>query len=225
MTEDFKLEERFIKPNFGPVSDSAMRYRRFMVFYSSIALFLVFGSSGIDYENSSFLGIRFDGVNTTFVLSVILVSIIYFASCFILEGWHGFMECKLRLTGFNFDLSKKFMDQDSSDAERQSTLYSLYGYYNNRLQDLLTLRKNNPSISDISDEAIKEEIAKFTSMHSGCHNAIKRFDAGFMRAQSFKLLSWMCYEYCIPLMMAMIAALSLFFIELYPLFCLQEAAE
>lgn len=214
MSEFEQWADYFIKPNFKPVSELASHYRRLMLFYSSIALFVVFGSTGIDYEQSTFLGIKFLDVNTSFVFSVLLCSIIYFYVCFVLEGVHGYMECRFRLTGLI--ASKKSYDNvDASiDIELNSNLYTYFNRYVRRSEEAYLFVSGQMGAES---KNLVEELEKFLELNKYLSTALKRFDDGFIKAQRLKLVSWIAYEFAVPLVFGAFAIISLFIYKILPI--------
>jgi hypothetical protein len=120
--------EKVLKEPFSAgFSDQVWKIRANLIVASTIGVVMGVGGLRID-ENSTFLGLKFLGLNDSVIRTTLTLTIMYLLLHFIWAAWDGFMEWRLRLTGTRKGfVTGAFFEPEHVDSPvdpRQSTLYN-----------------------------------------------------------------------------------------------------
>lgn len=152
-----KIQKAIGQPFAIEFTDYARKIRTNLMFVGVLIIVIVTQNLELS-QNSSFLGVRFDNLNTAMAVRILLILNIYLLIHFIWLAIDNFTEWWIRLTGtrslnsFDFDrtsaqMAEKYAD-DATD-QRQSTLYYWW-------VDQHTLIKDYPKSIDSLSKKLKE---------------------------------------------------------------------
>lgn len=126
--ERIKAVEKVLKePVAAGFSDQAWKIRNNLIVGSSIAL--VMGLAKVQIApDSTFLGLKFNGLNDNVIRLTLAAVVIYLLFHFLWAGWDSLLEWRLRITGTRtvFQTGSMFAPRhvDYPVEPRQSTLYN-----------------------------------------------------------------------------------------------------
>jgi len=119
------------EPIFLGFTDTVQKTKKLLIILSSISIFLIYGDLTINQE-SSFIGLKFEGLNNNLIYTGFLVIIIYNFIVFLWSGYSTFEEWQVRQSGMKtFNASAEndyFYIKDNNTyltptEPRNSTLY------------------------------------------------------------------------------------------------------
>lgn len=216
-----KFDSVLLKPNIDPMDSNTQRIRRNLIVTSVIGYFFSFGSTGIN-SNSSFGGVKFDGLDTNSIRFLILFGLLNFIIHFIWATLDHFKENKYRLTGIAIPMisfstsatSRHQLEPNTNDA-KQSSIYSWWRNHRNLLEEY---KKLLSSTEDSTKEinSIKRRIEDLENYFPYINESLKRFDLGFWEYQRSQLLRWIILDIGFPLIIGIIS-LILMLVQLLPL--------
>lgn len=204
----------FIKPKIEPLDNNTQKVRRNILAASVVSFFLTIGSTGIDTEASSFLGIKFDGLNIDYIKYFLILMLAYLIISFVWSILDTLTENTLRLTGLVVKKqnssaalypSDGFLDP-ISDENEQSTIYSwwtgrlsLVKEYKRCLENLIeddeVLSTKHHEYTEAMDKIIREEAI--------VSEALQRFEKKFWRFQKSQLFRWILLDVGVPVILGL----------------------
>ncbi|MCA6060966.1 hypothetical protein HUF18_14385 [Thalassolituus sp. ST750PaO-4] len=216
-----KYKDILLKPNLTPVNEVAARYRKRLVSISVVLLLLSTASSGIN-SGSSFLGVRFDGLDVEAIETFFWFTTLYFLLAFFLEAIDDFRECSLRLTGVAIPMvsNGSFLADVESlapgvDDFRQSTIFSWWAVSKERMESASTslhdlMNAAQPSGGELNDlrqrvNAALANIATITNGHEYLQESVRRMELGFWELQRGRLIRWIAFEMLFPVVLALVS--------------------
>lgn len=203
-----KVDDIFIKPKIDPLDINAQRIRRNILVTSIISFFLTYGSSGIDTENSSFVGVKFDELNIDYIKALLILMLVYLIAHFL---WYVSDDIKanaLKLTGIAIkkkNLGSALFPSDGmldpvADETEQSTLYSWWvgrqRYAKEYKECLEQLLDDGSPINNHEKHAKVIETMLIEEEHIS--KALQRFDRKFWSYQKSQLLRWIIADVGMP---------------------------
>ncbi len=129
------IEEYLGEPFLEDFPENTLRIRRNLIIAAFLTLVYKLGNLSIK-EGTSLLGVKFSGLSSGLIDTVLLILLAYLLTHFFVNSWSQFWEWKLRLTGMwkavdfltisPVSLSEMGNDpnHDSPNNAKQSTLYS-----------------------------------------------------------------------------------------------------
>ncbi|QYJ99424.1 hypothetical protein K0J45_09615 [Shewanella alkalitolerans] len=223
----YDFEKVLLKPNIEPLDSNTQRVRRNLIVTSVIAFFLSIGSSGIDSKNSSFAGIKFNGLQVEAIQLLIFLALLYFIIHFVWASLEHLNENRLRLTGVAIPMvrgvarmgSAHTLEPNTSEAS-QSTIYSWWKNQMTLTDEYVRLIKDiEKNINDNKHEtainSISTRIDELVYKSAYIHEAMKRYEAGFWHHQRSQLLRWILLDFGLPFAIGVIS-LILTFVKLLP---------
>ncbi|OCL81614.1 hypothetical protein AAW30_01830 [Arcobacter porcinus] len=156
---DSKIIEKIMKePVFIENSESAKKSRNVLLSLSTITIFLIYFNLSIK-DDSSILGLKFNGLNENSIYIALFVIIIFNLINFFWNSYNTYNEWEIRQTGmknFNSDFTIDFMYTDNGNSSylspvepRNSTLYYWWACQSSKIQDTEKLLKE---LSDINNK-------------------------------------------------------------------------
>jgi hypothetical protein len=154
-SEDKKIkavEKTLGEPVSPELSDNSWKIRTNLMFVSVISIAVTQANLHID-PSSTFLGLKFTGINDSVIRNGLLFITIYLGIHFLWTAFDGFLEWRLRITGTRLSFVTSgsrlaSMDGDYPNDPRQSTLYHWWtihaksiGNFNSNLSKLELLLK------------------------------------------------------------------------------------
>jgi len=216
-----KIELALGEPFFEDFSENTFKIRRNLIAAATISI-IYKKFNLIISPDSSFLGVKLDGLTPQIVENISIIIVSYLLVHFIVCTSSHFWEWRLRLSGMRvrYLTSSQFEgeDTDSPAVPRQSTLFwhlkqkgSNLENLNKKLSeltDILTEYKNGVSEAPLVTEKIEKDLEEIRKL-SGCLDrtiiSLKRFDAWFSNFNFFQLFRWLFVEFTVPLALSICA--------------------
>ena len=200
------------EPVFCEFDTKTQKIRTTLFLLSVISITFVLGDLEIK-EGSSFLGLKFDGLNNNLFRYLLLSAVVYLSMHFVWCAIDSFMEWRLRITGTKvaYVTTGTFASEDADypNDPRQSTLYNWWkdqsrsiSGINGKIENInATFENVNSEIEKIKEEGqtlninnviqglshIRTEIA---NLRSKVENVNKTLEAGRVPASLNRFDSW-----------------------------------
>ena len=221
-----QVEQALGDPFFEDFPENTFKIRRNLIAISSIALFYKCFDLTISKE-SSFLGIRLDGLSTDTIDAIAIIVIGYLSLHFLVSTLSHLWEWRLRLSGMRVRyLTASQFEGEETDAPtnpRQSTFFwhlarkgSKIDQLPDKFSELKKIvtefhKERDATTSDISAKVEEhlEEINKTLSSLDRTIVSLKRLDAWFSNFNYFQLFRWLLIEWATPLILAISATIVL----------------
>ena len=162
------VEKVLGEPFFGDFPENALKVRRNLVILSVILIAINLGGIQIN-SSSTFLGLRFDGLNSVFLLQILsyinLYLLIHFSWC----AFDSILEWKIRITGtrlaFVTTARLSSEDGDYPNDARQSTMYSWWIAQAKKIGNLKGKIETIESQIKVSQERLDKAVAETDSVN------------------------------------------------------------
>ena len=213
----YDFNKILINPNIEPLDTNTQRIRRNLLAVSIVAYIYSVASDGIDAAGSSFLGIKFNGLDGSYIQLLLIISILYFLLHFIWAAIDHVKENKLRLTGIVIPMVTSGSTfgglndlAPNTDDERQSSIFSWWWKEKERADSFEEVA--NRIKGDADNEryepalnAISQHLDAINHKASYIQESLIRFENGFWRYQRSQLLRWLILDFLIPVLLGICA--------------------
>ena len=205
----YDFEKVLLKPNIEPMDGNTQRIRRNLLASSVIAFFFSFGSQGIDAE-SSFVGVKFEGLEPAVIQLLLLLALAYFLLHFVWASVDHLKENCLRLTGVAIPMARsvayvasKHTLEPNTGESRHSTIHSWWQGQREQLRqydELLTSMRDRAEAGKHEQvvNEVKTRIEELEHQASYISEAMQRYESGFWRYQRSQLVRWMAFDFGVP---------------------------
>ena len=214
--EQIKAVDKLLKEPVFLGHDTNTKLVSAHLFFVSILAIIYFHLDLKLNTESSFLGLKFNGLQDLNVSYIFLILIVYLSFHFIWLSWNAFAEWRLRVTGtrvtFITGASFRSEFEDKPDNPRQSTLHNYYATsmkkYIPRMETLIDQIDN----SDNKDNRISEIqslIKEIQKSNLRVEASVRRFDKWTMSFHKSQNYEWLLIEFLLPLILASVAIISI----------------
>jgi hypothetical protein len=217
----YEFEKVLLKPVIEPLDTNTQRVRRNLIVISSISFFYTSFGNGIDFENSSFVGIKFHELNQEYLIYVLILINLYFLVHFTWALFDHMHENCLRLTGVAIPMvrrvsriSDSYTLEPFTDDNKQSTIYSWWSSkreivdaYENKLDKISKLNIDVSQTERIT--TIQNKILEIQYKSSYISEAMHRFEKGFWKFQRSQLIRWFILDFGIPFVVGFLSIILL----------------
>jgi len=228
-----RSKERLSQPVHEIFSENTYRIRRNLMAFSVLSLFYALGSTGINSEASSFLGVRFNGIDNKTINWSLVIFTTYLLLHFSWSALDDFSKWLLQLTGAKATKVSEvggFFDGENSpggDDQHQLTLSSWWAENIHKMQDNFN-RLNNESLPSLfntqpshgthdaykrADEvlgSIKSQINSYNSNSAYIYVVLNKYDKEFKNLDTSQRFRWRVFETYVPVALSTIAIVALF---------------
>ena len=216
----YEFDDVLIKPNIDSLDTNTQRIRRNLIATSIVAYIYTVASSGIDTNGSSFAGIKFSNLDTSYIQLLLVISLVYFLLHFIWAAIDHFKENKLRLTGIVIPMVQKgafFGDthdlHPNTDQERQSSIFSWWRKEKEKTdgfkQTIETIEENiDKQAHEAALNSINQNLKTINHRASYIEESLARFEKGFWHYQRSQLFRWLILDFSIPVILGLSAIVA-----------------
>jgi len=137
-----KVEKALGEPFATDFSDYVRKIRNGLIIISFISISLLLGEVQIDSDKSSFLGLKFDGLNNDLVIWVIFFLNAYMYVHFLWCSLDNFQEWSLRVTGTRLvHITTARLSSTSGDYPNDPRQSTLYNWWKEEAQKISSLQE------------------------------------------------------------------------------------
>lgn len=216
----YEFDKVLITPNIESLDTNTQRIRRNLIATSIVAYIYAVSSSGIDTNGSSFGGIKFSNLDTSYIQLLLVISLTYFLLHFIWAAIDHLKENRLRLTGIVIPMVTNGAVfggthdlHPNTDQERQSSIFSWWWKERNKTdgfkQALEEIEKNIDKQShETALKSINQNLEAIKHKASYIEESLSRFEKGFWHYQRSQLLRWLILDFSIPVALGLSAIVA-----------------
>ncbi len=215
-------KKNMAEPFMDIFDDNTFKIRRNLIAISTIILFYKIVATGIN-TNSSFLGVKFEGLEKTSFDIPMAIIVFYFLIHFIWSALDKYREWKLRLTGMTVPKASNQSyasnsDETGTNIQNQATLSSWWianvkGFETNNINKSITSLNDNETIQNLTREftSIKKSLDELNQRGAHIEIYLQRYKKGFDNLQVSQKWRWILLEFLAPIVMAISALILIIF--------------